>query len=260
MELKKSKWLLLLVFPAAMVVLFATLVAGAGARPSYVTATGQSCGTCHIDPNGGGALTATGQAYLDGGFVWPIATTTTAAPTTTTTAAPTTTTTAAPTTTTTAASTTTSTAAPTTTTTAAPTTTTTAVPTTTTTAAPTTTTTAAPTTTTTAAPTTTTTTPAVSVSKPDGDDAISTVAAPDDVISTAAEPDDSYATNTVAAPAETDAKADVSEKGRGYHHDREYRGHRGGKKSGSTLRPGTRSFEHRMSKFLRDERRFRDSD
>ncbi|MHB9091844.1 MAG: hypothetical protein ACYC7H_10510, partial [Chloroflexota bacterium] len=33
------------------------------ALPQYATATGQPCATCHTNPAGGGALTATGQAF-----------------------------------------------------------------------------------------------------------------------------------------------------------------------------------------------------
>lgn len=33
------------------------------ALPQYAAATGQACGTCHVNPGGGGTLTATGQAF-----------------------------------------------------------------------------------------------------------------------------------------------------------------------------------------------------
>lgn len=33
------------------------------AMPDYASKTGQSCGTCHVNPAGGGALTAKGQAF-----------------------------------------------------------------------------------------------------------------------------------------------------------------------------------------------------
>lgn len=36
---------------------------GVKALPEYATATGQPCGACHINPAGGGAFTATGQAF-----------------------------------------------------------------------------------------------------------------------------------------------------------------------------------------------------
>lgn len=65
--MKKSRWLFLLVLPAAMVVLFATLVAGAGALPSYATSTGEPCATCHVNPAGGGTLTAAGQTFKNTG-------------------------------------------------------------------------------------------------------------------------------------------------------------------------------------------------
>ena len=122
----KSKWILLVVLAAAVVVIFATMVGGAGAFGSY--APNEPCATCHVNPAGGGALTATGQAFVDGGRIWPIPTTTTTEPaTTTTTAGETTTTTAGETTTTTAGETTSTTAGSTTTT--APTTTSTTLPT-----------------------------------------------------------------------------------------------------------------------------------
>ncbi len=65
--MKKSRWIFLLVLPAAMVVLFATLVAGAGALPSYATQTGEPCATCHVDPAGGGTLTAAGETFKNTG-------------------------------------------------------------------------------------------------------------------------------------------------------------------------------------------------
>jgi uncharacterized protein YjdB len=43
------------------------IVPGASATPSYAKATGASCGTCHIDPAGGGSLTAVGQIYRQTG-------------------------------------------------------------------------------------------------------------------------------------------------------------------------------------------------
>lgn len=47
------------------VVVVASLIAPAttSALPQYATATGQACGVCHVNPAGGGALTARGQAF-----------------------------------------------------------------------------------------------------------------------------------------------------------------------------------------------------
>jgi predicted heme/steroid binding protein len=42
------------------------------ATPDYAARTGQPCGVCHISPQGGGGLTATGVSYAGGGYVWPI--------------------------------------------------------------------------------------------------------------------------------------------------------------------------------------------
>ena len=42
------------------------------ATPDYAVKTGQPCGICHVAPEGGGALTAKGAAYVKGGYVWPI--------------------------------------------------------------------------------------------------------------------------------------------------------------------------------------------
>ena len=52
-----------------MLLLIAALVAlpGASATPGFVAATGASCGTCHVNPAGGGTLTAAGQIYLQTG-------------------------------------------------------------------------------------------------------------------------------------------------------------------------------------------------
>lgn len=115
---------------ALAILSLATVVAisnsDAEAFPSYATATGQPCGTCHVNPAGGGPLTAAGDYYLANGVLPPATTTTTVpASTTTTVPASTTTTTARATTTTTVRATTTTTVGATTTTTARPTTTTT---------------------------------------------------------------------------------------------------------------------------------------
>jgi hypothetical protein len=119
-----KKLYILLVFAITGVAATILIVAQAGATPTYAGTTGKACGYCHVNPAGGGKLTAAGQAFKANGYKLPTTTTTAAA--TTTTVAPTTTTTA-PTTTT--ARITTTTAAPTgTTTTAAPTSTTTTSP------------------------------------------------------------------------------------------------------------------------------------
>jgi predicted heme/steroid binding protein len=44
----------------------------AAATPDYAAKTGQTCATCHVSPQGGGALTATGAAYVRGGYQWPV--------------------------------------------------------------------------------------------------------------------------------------------------------------------------------------------
>ena len=41
------------------------------AKEEYADRTGQSCEVCHISAEGGGALTATGEAYKAGGYRWP---------------------------------------------------------------------------------------------------------------------------------------------------------------------------------------------
>lgn len=60
-------------------VLFVALVVWAAlprqvshATPDYAARTGQPCGICHVAPEGGGALTSKGAAYVKGGYVWPI--------------------------------------------------------------------------------------------------------------------------------------------------------------------------------------------
>lgn len=49
---------------SSIVVLVALLLPASGmALPNYSTATGQACAACHVNPAGGGALTANGQAF-----------------------------------------------------------------------------------------------------------------------------------------------------------------------------------------------------
>ncbi len=42
------------------------------ATEQYADDTGEQCATCHMDPAGGGTLTATGAAYAENGYKWPI--------------------------------------------------------------------------------------------------------------------------------------------------------------------------------------------
>jgi hydroxylamine dehydrogenase len=42
------------------------------ATPDYAAKTGQACGVCHVSPQGGGELGATGSSYVRGGYRWPI--------------------------------------------------------------------------------------------------------------------------------------------------------------------------------------------
>jgi hydroxylamine dehydrogenase len=53
----------------ALTVLFRS---NAAATADYARQTGQPCGTCHTQPEGGGALSARGTAYARGGYQWPI--------------------------------------------------------------------------------------------------------------------------------------------------------------------------------------------
>ncbi|WP_179293727.1 Ig-like domain-containing protein [Candidatus Methanoperedens nitratireducens] len=53
----------------------------ASAYPSYATETGASCGTCHVDPNGGGTLTPAGEYYKLNGQLPPAPTPTPDTPT-----------------------------------------------------------------------------------------------------------------------------------------------------------------------------------
>ncbi|MDP2663050.1 MAG: LPXTG cell wall anchor domain-containing protein [Dehalococcoidia bacterium] len=65
MTLTHTKWVAALVASAGAVIL-ATGLFGATtglALPDYATKTGQACATCHVNPAGGGALTARGQAF-----------------------------------------------------------------------------------------------------------------------------------------------------------------------------------------------------
>jgi hypothetical protein len=54
-----------------LAVMALVLVPQASALPSYATATGASCGTCHVDPNGGGTLTSAGEYYKLNGQLPP---------------------------------------------------------------------------------------------------------------------------------------------------------------------------------------------
>ncbi|MGB8217874.1 MAG: Ig-like domain-containing protein [Candidatus Methanoperedens sp.] len=69
-----------------MLILIAALVAlpGASATPSFAAATGASCGTCHVNPAGGGTLTAVGQIFKQTGSLpttaAPVLTTITVSP------------------------------------------------------------------------------------------------------------------------------------------------------------------------------------
>lgn len=47
----------------AVSVVFILPTSTTSALPDYTTKTGQSCGTCHVNPAGGGPLTAQGQAF-----------------------------------------------------------------------------------------------------------------------------------------------------------------------------------------------------
>lgn len=42
------------------------------ATPDYAARTGQPCGVCHVSPQGGGELSATGASYARGGYQWPV--------------------------------------------------------------------------------------------------------------------------------------------------------------------------------------------
>ena len=42
------------------------------ATPDYAARTGQPCGVCHVSPQGGGELKATGAAFVRGGYQWPV--------------------------------------------------------------------------------------------------------------------------------------------------------------------------------------------
>jgi hypothetical protein len=61
------------------------VVPGASATPGFAAATGASCGTCHVNPAGGGTLTAVGQIYKQTGSLTmtaPVLTTITVSPAT----------------------------------------------------------------------------------------------------------------------------------------------------------------------------------
>jgi hypothetical protein len=78
-----KKWYMLLVFALTAVAATLVIVAQAVALPSYATQTGKSCGYCHVNPGGGGTLTAAGTAYKNNGHKLPTTTTTRATTTTT---------------------------------------------------------------------------------------------------------------------------------------------------------------------------------
>ncbi len=42
------------------------------ATEEYADRTAQDCAVCHLDPAGGGALTARGEAFAAGGYRWPV--------------------------------------------------------------------------------------------------------------------------------------------------------------------------------------------
>src|SRR5512142_74064 len=63
-ENEKVKLKLMVMLATVSAILVALFTASATfALPSYATATGQPCSTCHVNPAGGGTLTATGQAF-----------------------------------------------------------------------------------------------------------------------------------------------------------------------------------------------------
>lgn len=65
MKVARSDRLVVLVALVGMVAALAMLVQPLpiSALPDYATKTGQACGVCHVNPAGGGALTARGQAF-----------------------------------------------------------------------------------------------------------------------------------------------------------------------------------------------------
>ena len=64
--MKRSQATLLVAAALAIVALVAS-VASAAAFPSDTQKTGEPCSTCHVNPAGGGGLTAAGQAYKQTG-------------------------------------------------------------------------------------------------------------------------------------------------------------------------------------------------
>ncbi len=61
--------ILILAIVYTMVLIFAS--GAANAYKSYATATGKVCGYCHVNPAGGGTLTAAGDYYLNNGTLPP---------------------------------------------------------------------------------------------------------------------------------------------------------------------------------------------
>ncbi|MBI4302466.1 MAG: hypothetical protein HY664_07660 [Chloroflexi bacterium] len=62
--MKAKRVMMVIVVVGAMLVLVGLFkLRSSAALPSYATATGQPCSTCHVNPAGGGTLTAIGQAF-----------------------------------------------------------------------------------------------------------------------------------------------------------------------------------------------------
>lgn len=59
--MSKSRILMVIVGAAALAITLLPLTALA--LPAYAAATGQACSVCHVNPAGGGTLTAKGQAF-----------------------------------------------------------------------------------------------------------------------------------------------------------------------------------------------------
>src|SRR5512142_3297327 len=63
-ENEKVKLKLMVMLATVSAILVALFTASATfALPAYAAATGQPCSTCHVNPAGGGTLTATGSAF-----------------------------------------------------------------------------------------------------------------------------------------------------------------------------------------------------
>ncbi len=58
-----AKWIWTGTISLVLVLVALALPATIFALPNYASATGQACGACHVNPAGGGALTATGTAF-----------------------------------------------------------------------------------------------------------------------------------------------------------------------------------------------------